>query len=204
MKKLLSIILCLAMICGIFAGCSGLVEKTNAYTPGKAEGDVFSSEWIGIQYTKTDDMVFATEEELNEMLDISADAISEDKDGKKLIDYAKASSVIEMMASSIYGDNVLLMTEKLPLQSFTVDQYIESFQKQMDGQGMTFDGQTKATIAGKEFVQLDYSIDVGGIYLYQSYYLYKVESRMVAIIVTYFEEATREDILSGFKAIETK
>ena len=198
MKKVLSILLCLTMVIGIFAACSSSGSSAK-YVPGKAEGSIFTSEWIGIQYTKSDDMIYATDEELEEMLDISADALYEDeKPGEQLIDYAKASSVIEMMASSIYGDNVLLMTEKLPFQNITMEQYIESFQKQMDGQGTTFDGQTSKTFAGKEFTQLDYSMDISGISLYQTYYLYKQENRMVAIIVTYFDEATREDILDGF------
>ena len=96
------------------------------------------------------------------------------------------------------------MTDKLPAPHITMEQYIESFQKQMDGQGTTFDGQTTKTFAGKEFTQLDYSMEISGISLYQSYYLYKQGNRMIAIIVTYFDEATREDILDGFAEYKAK
>ena len=109
MKKLLALLLCFVFICGVFAGCG---EKKAAYKPGDTSGDVFTSEWIGIKFTKTDDYIYATDEELLEMLDASADSYYEDKEtGKQLVDYAKANSVIEMMASSLNGDNILLMTD---------------------------------------------------------------------------------------------
>lgn len=201
MKKILALLLCFVFICGVFAGCG---DKKMAYKPGETSGDVFTSEWIGIKFTKNDDYIYATDEELLEMLNASADAYYEDKEtGKQLVDYAKANSVIEMMASSLNGDNILLMTEKLPLSNMTMDQYIESFSKQMDGRGMNFDGRSTKSFAGKEFTLMKYSLDIG-ITLYQDYYLYKQENRMVAIIVTYFDTETRDMLLGSFEEIKTK
>lgn len=199
MKRVLSIVLCVLMIACIFAACSG---GSKAYTPGTAEGDVFTSEWIGIKYNKGEDYIFATKEELRELIDVAADAIKTDeKTGEEIIDYAKANSVIEMMASSIYGDNVLLMTEKLPMSNITMDQYVESLQNQV---AATFTGRTTYEIAGKEFTELDFKLELSGITLYQNYYLYKIENRMVAIITTFFENETCYEMLKGFKAYNTK
>ena len=202
MKKLLAMLLCFVFVCGVFAGCGG--NSKVAYKPGETNGDVFTSEWIGIEFTKNDDYIYATDEELLEMLDASADAYYYDQaTDTEIVDYAKANSVIEMMATSLNGDNVLLMTEKLALSNITMDQYIESFQTQMDGQGMTYEGRSTKTFAGKEFVSITYSLDIG-IVLYQDYYLYKQDNRMVAIIVTYFDTETRDMLLDCFKAIEAE
>ena len=50
---------------------------------------------------------------------------------------------------------------------------------------------------------MKYSLDIG-ITLYQEYYLYKQENRMVAIIVTYFDTETRDMLLGSFEEIKTK
>lgn len=217
MKKLISLLLFIFILCGVLSGCSGkntnTVNNTSSdsksqkaeYSPGTRTDKEFRSEWIGIKYTLSDDMAMATEEELESMMQIGADMLYEDSNtGKKMIDYAKVNTVYEMMASDLTGNNVIVMAEKLSLSKITVEQYITAFKQQLEktSASTTYSDVTSRTVAGIDFTQLTCTLSVNGASATQTYLFKKMENRMIGIVVTHQSPERLDTLLQNFSAIE--
>lgn len=184
MKKTLSLTLALLMLCTVLIGCG----KKDTYTPGTFTDGVYTSEWMGIKYTTTDDMTVTSTD------DMKALAGGEDD----------SSMTYELMVVGADGvSNLMIMTEKLAISGMTEEQYIDISKKDLDTAGMnvTFSDVETATYAGKDFKQFNVTMAAEGISVYQKYLIVKKDSRIVGIIVTAMNEADIETLLSGLSAL---
>ena len=220
MQRILRLILSMVFTCVILVGCGGTgnhsgdsassdgqkqTEKKE-YVPGERTETEYSSEWIGLRYTLNSDMVMATDEELNDMMELGAEALS-DKDGKNLLaEYAKLTTVYEMMAVNVADQsNIIICAEKLTLSATTEEQYLAAVKKQMEDVyadfTVTYADVTSRELGGMTFSELGYVVDYGGTPLYQTYLVKKMDNRMYGIVLSYSEESVLDTLLAGFSAM---
>ena len=173
------------------------------FAKGAVTADGWESEWLGIRYTVPAGTVMTSEEDLNEMMGLGQEILSEDFSDLQL-KYAELNTVYEMMCvSEDQVTNVMVTIEKLPIK-MDIDTYIEGFEQTLSQvTTMTYSVVGKdeiITIGDKEFTRVECIADYSGVQIYQDYCLAIVEDRAVSITVTYVDEDAAENILSGFTA----
>ena len=97
------------------------------YVRGTVDGAKWSSKWIGLAFDGGSDYIMTTDEELQTLMQQASETFDWSN-----VDYSRLTNVYEMMAVTITGDNVIVMTEKLPLSNMTLDQYITDLKSQME------------------------------------------------------------------------
>ena len=225
MKKLTAILSALIMVLALFAGCSGggkvddgnntdspdqspaaeSSEPTNEYTLGNRTETEWQSDWIGLKYTLTDDMVMATDEEINQLMLSGTEMVYENpEDAQPIIDYAGLTVVYEMMATSVMdGSNLIVMVEKLPLSNMSESQYMNILKQQINGMDVevSYNDDSARMVSGIEFTEFSYEMTTSGMTISQNYLLHKIDDRMVVLTLSYSTPEQMDAILSGLSAI---
>jgi hypothetical protein len=198
-------ILCAALI--LLTGCSASKSGGDAYQKGTLTATSMESEFLNLKFTLPSGYYMASEQDLIDLMDFGAEIVYADKD-KKLVDYTKANTVYEMMASTQEGlPNVSVIVEKLPLSSLTVDQYIEAFKAQladMDMMSVSFSGGAETGMfAGKSYQKLSAVTTAYDMEMLQEYLVRKIDNRIVCITITYTADTAKEmnTLMAGFSAL---
>lgn len=173
------------------------------FTKGILTETGWESEWLGMRYVTSDGMVMSTEEELNELMGLSKEMLSEDFSELQL-KYAELSTVYEMMCTaSDQVTNVSVSIENVMVDIDT-DTFIDMFKatlSELSAMSMTIVNEGEdVTLAGKEFKKLQCEVDYEGVGILQDYYLAMRDGRAISIVVTYLNEETAEELMSGFQA----
>ena len=207
MKKIFSFVLIIFLITGALAACGGQNNgdtepsiSVPEYSRGVTTSAGWSSEWLNISYSLNDGFIFATEDQIEEMMQISADAILVDGNGNPIVDYSKVDAIYEMMAYGKDGSNVIVCCEKNKT-NLSTKAYVDAVKIQLQRAGMeySFSGLTDYTIGGKAMKRADATTDVYGPTMYQTYILMPYGDRMISIIVSSTDKAMIETMLGAFK-----
>ena len=139
MKKIMVLILALICVFGLCA-CDEEIGKVKiSFTRGETNEHVYINESINIKFTKTENMVYSTDEELAAIMNISLEVLT---DNKALFEQAKLSVITCFMATDVTTrNNLVLVMEDLKLSgssNITTKQYFEAVksQLQMEGAGI--------------------------------------------------------------------
>lgn len=220
MKKLFSSILCLVLVLAL-SSCSGLLERFGSiggslldtsetengvgqgeYTPGTVTDTDWKSAWIGLQYTLTDGFDMLTLEELEQLMDLTADYIYKDPEtGKDMIDYAKVNAIYEMQAVDNMGNNIIVMAEKVNFLVNSEEKYCDALKQQLGQQtniSGTFEDPVSYSIGEIEFLRMDATQSYSGVTVYQTYLIKKYDDRMVVIIISANDVSKIDTVLSSF------
>lgn len=182
-------------------------KKDVVYEKGVLTETGFESEYLNLRFTAPDGFIMATEEELNEMMDLGADIGAEIMDvDKKVWEYAQTRIVYEMMVSSSSGSpNLILTSEKLPLSNMTVDQYFDLLKTQLDAMDIDvieyeFGDITSIEIAGQSYQKLDMKAKMDGLEMVQSYIVRKDNDRVVVVVTTSMggDEEALDTLIAAF------
>ena len=178
-------------------------EAEDGFAKGILTADGCESEWLGIRYTAPVGTAMSSEEDLNAMMGLGQEILSEDFNDLQL-KYAELTTVYEMMcASEDQVTNVMVTIEKLPVQ-MDIDTYITGFEHTLSQvTTMTYtvvDKEEVFTVADKDFARIECIADYNGVEICQDYCLAIVDDRAVSITVTYLDEVAAENILRGFGA----
>lgn len=96
-------------------------ETASDYTKGISSETGYESEWLGIRFTAPEGAAMLTEEELNEMMGLGQEVLSEDFSDLQL-QYAEMSTVSEMMCKAAEGTpNVVMSVEKMMADATAAD-----------------------------------------------------------------------------------
>lgn len=219
--KFVSLLAATALTLSMFAGCSLTGDKgddtiktssvistasadsskdaaPSKYTVGARTDKEFSSKFLGFNYKLPDGFAMSTDEEIKEMMDIGAEVVESATDIE--IDYNSMSNVYEMVATSEYGDNVSIMTEKIPA-SYNETSYWESLSSQlktMYADAVISETVETTTVAGMEFKAGTMNLTVSGVSMEQIYLFRNYNGRMCVIIITSVSEGARDSMLAGF------
>lgn len=177
-------------------------EKVSDFAKGILTDEGWESEWLGMRFVPEDTMNMSTEEELNDLMGISMDMLSEDFNELQ-IQYAELNTVYEMMCTADdNASNVNMTLEKLPMK-IDVDTYVELFLAQVSevsvmAMNVVNEGED-VTVAGRDFKKLQCEVSYEGVTLYQDYYMAIIEDRVQIIVVSYLDEAEAESLMSCFQ-----
>lgn len=199
MKKLMSLTLAVITVftlvsCGLFAP---------KLARGEIDGDVYKSEFIGIEFTKPESWVYSTDEEIAAVLDMDAELLVEDK-FKDAIE--NADSVYDMMVKdTLTGTNINVGIENLSRTlstNVTEKQYLDALKSQLSevsSMEVIFPEEyDSAKLGDTEFTRAICEAKVMGVTMTQAYYVRKVDGYMCFVIVTIVKGYTIEDIEAMF------
>ena len=218
MKKFIIMVFVLIFAFSLMTACGADKEKpaeikptstsgtssSNEYEKGTFTETEFSSEYLSLRFSLPEGFVMATEEEINEMMGLGADALGIDS---ALVEYAELTTVYEMTAISVDGStNVIVFSEKLGLRNITVEQYFTALKAQLqempNAEYIIDDEIITVEIAGKAYEQMTASTSAYGVDMVQQYMMRKIDNRMVGVVTTCTPDT--EDILNtlmeGFSA----
>ena len=177
-------------------------EPAEEYQPGERTDTDYTSTTLGLHFALPETMVMASDDEINQMMQVTTDMLYEDPDtGEMILDYSQLNTVYEMMAIDVTnGSNVIVMSEKLPLAAMTVDQYIAAMEQQLSQTTMSIDfGDPEPyTLGSTEFTCLSYSVEANGARMNQLMLLKKVDDRMYAITISYPDTVELAPLLACF------
>jgi len=198
MKKLLAILLTAVLVC-MLAACGADAKKL---TRGTVEGDVYTSEYSGLTFTKPASWVYSSDEDIAAATNLSAEMYGEEFE--KLLE--NNTTVYDMMAiDSLTGNNIIVSYENLSrsfASNITEEQYVEAMKKQfaeISYMTVTLDEKTeKVTLSGQEYLRAVALTEVSGITITQIYYLRNIDGCMNAIILTLMDDTTVSEIEALF------
>lgn len=173
------------------------------YAKGGVSETGWESEFFGLRYTAPEGMGMSTEEELNELMGLGQEVLSDDFSELQL-KYAELTSVYEMM--SVADDqttNVVVTVEKL-MGKMDASQYVSALEQglsQVSAISYTLisDDET-VKIGNGDYIKVSYQAESSGVSMYQDYYVRVVDDRAIALTLTYIDESARDNVLNAFTA----
>lgn len=168
------------------------VSEDAEYVPGTCTDTEYTSETLGLKYTASDKIVLASQDELNEMAQDDSEDFADDD-----------TSVYEMMASDVSGNNVFIMADELPLAAMTEELYMEALQEQMKEEDDVQDvGEiSETTICGTAYPSITYTITDSDMTINQTLIAKKFGKIMYTIAVSYETDEDMTNLLSGFSKL---
>ena len=191
MKKI-TFILALIMFVGVLmTSCGG------EYTRGTITETGYYSEWLGLEFVPTQNMIMASAAEVEEMMGLT-------QEEKQDIQWSKVIEAYEMMATDAMGlDSVVVMTEGLTKENNTVNKFIDKLKSEfsyISEVEITYAETCEEVIAGEKYTRFEYEISLMNQTYKQIMFLRKIGERMAVITITASNEGVEEMFLSCFKA----
>lgn len=229
MKKIIALLLALLML-STFIGCSGDDEKpadepvetaevidttkNTVATPntpkpieakltrGKIEGQKYSSAYTGLNFTAPDGWEYSTDEAMAELLNMSADMLSEEKIAETLTGTTTVFDMIATNASN--GNNVTVSYENMNYicgKAVSSEEYIE-FLKERVGKQMQIDyefmDEATVTLSGEEYRRVVVLAKTESFEMYQAYYVRVIDDVAISISTSLLGNTTVADVEAMF------
>lgn len=197
MKRLLSATLCL-IVAVTLIGCSQ--APTAKFTRGTWDGNVYTSEFLGLTFTKPENWEIASDEEMEELFGISMDMMEADTDA------AKQQVIFDMLvADPETNSNISFMFQNLSVikggKSITEEQFAKSIEEQSSAlEGVTYvAGELKtATFGEKDYKYMSSTITMQGVEMNQIAIIRKEGNYIFNATATTTGGETVEEILAMF------
>lgn len=173
------------------------------YAKGSVTETGWESEFFGLRYTAPEGMGMSTEEELNDLMGLGQEVLSDDFSELQL-KYAELTSVYEMMSvSDDQTTNVVVTVEKV-MGKMDASQYVSALEKGLEqvsaiSYTLISDDET-IKLGNADYIKVSYQAEASGVTMYQDYYVRVVDDRAVAITLTYMDESGRDNVLNAFTA----
>ncbi len=191
MKKRISLLLAILMLVCVLSAC----DSAAALARGETKDNVYTNSSLGITFTKPENWRFYTEDEIAEMMNITAEMFKDED----LINSSDVTSLIEFMAlDSKTGSNVNLTIENLRFgnKNITVEEYAElaktQLKEQLAGATYTFGEEKTVSLGTLSCLRIHAKCSYSGVNMDQYLYLSKVGSHMVVITATSNDGSTPE------------
>jgi len=177
------------------------------YEKGELNDSGFTSKWMGMTFTAGAGMELSTQEELDETMRLTEEAVY-GREVTGVLDYETLSLVYEM--SLVWQDKGLIMqvmVERMADASATETDYVAAMREELNeleenGFTYTVDDKTyQETIGGKQFLNFGYTTYMGeDVSVYQDNYNRKEDDRIILISIMGEAEAGMQELLKQFKA----
>lgn len=91
------------------------MAETKEFSRGTINGDVYSNQFIGISFTKPELWVYSTDEEIANLMGISAEVL---EDGNFIMEASKLNTIYDMMVQdAMTGNNIIILEKKANIWS---------------------------------------------------------------------------------------
>lgn len=184
-------------------------EDIPEFSKGSVDEKGWESEWAGMRFTAPEGMKMSTEEELNALMGLSAELLSDDL-GEAQIKYAELTSVKEMMCvDQGTNANVIVSIDLLPME-LTEELFSQALEETLSGiSAMEYEKlgeDERVELAGISFLRSGYHVEAAGREMYLDYYLKTtgMGNRALSVVVTYGDgcEEQVSAMLEGFEPYE--
>lgn len=174
MKKFVSLSLILLLVFSL-AGCettNQMKDRLNSRIPrGTINGNVYTSEFTGITFTKPDKWSYLSDEKISEYMGISIESLDANYFEKQEMHY---SNIIDMIAvDNGVGVSVSIGYENLSLttgRSLSEEEYISATIEYLETLSDTIVGETESvTISGEEYLKVSFITDTNNVEIETSY-----------------------------------
>lgn len=198
MKKFLALTLAIVMAL-LLVSCASVPsngdeqpddsKKAPELSRGTIEGDVYTSEYLGLSFTKPESWVYSTDEEIAAAMNLGVDMFLGENFKNAL---ENNPSIYDMMVvDTITRSSINVGFENLSktfASNITVEQYVEALKTQLgsiSAMQVTFpEALATVKLGATEFTKVDCSVTAQGVSMKQVYYLNKSDNFMRFIIVT--------------------
>lgn len=182
-------------------------ETAGAPVRGVVNGQVYTSEYLGLTFTAPKSWVFLDDEKIAQTMNVGVEEMG--KAGVKFdADALKAQTLYDMMVmDASTGSNVIIAYENLavnPLGTLiTAERYLDVLQGQLSklqktGTTMEFGEVTTQKVGSVDFYVMPVTITQNGTQLSQYYYSSKTGDYISAIIVTVMGNDSIDTIMANF------
>ena len=177
------------------------------YVPGVRTDTGYENESLGFRFTPGENMVMASEEELEQIMSQGLDEVVEEGVlSQDNVDQSRVTTSYEMYAlDPISGVNISIMVEDLPVAGITESLYMEIYRSSMEQTGLETDLKEPEDmeLAGVQFLGMDGVLAYNGQEIGQLLLVKKVESRKIlAVILSYRTQEGLDTLLSCFSPLD--
>lgn len=180
-------------------------ETASEFSKGTVSERGWESQWLSMRFTAPNGTRMASEEELDELMGISEELLSEDLSDLQ-IKYAELTSVREMMCyDERTKSNVIVSVDRLPLK-MSEEIYAEQLEQSLSAvSAMTYEKvgeDEEVEIAGISYLRSGYQVETMGQHLHTDYYIRMIGNRVVSVVLTYGEDGEKlaASMVSSFEA----
>ncbi len=207
MKRFVMLLLVMSLLVTT-VGCAAMAlipaVKGKSVSRGTIEGDVYTSEFIGVSFTRPSTWVYATDEEIANAMQIGAELMNKENFAAQA---EKMNNVYDMMASDLMsGDNINIVFENLKASNssnITEEQYIEVVKNMLKEQVAMFNyvvgDAEKCKLGQQEFYRLPIEGNYLGADFKQFMYIRKEGTYMVVITLSLFSDKKLAEYEAMFK-----
>lgn len=178
MKKIIFVLLASLILVFTFAACGNTESE---YTAGTVIGNTYTSDWLGLSFTASEDILLSSDEELAE-LDLG-------------------DEICEMLATNLNTYNSVSITVN-PKAFASAEEYLEMLKQNYSATGMavSYDEISETEIAGAIYSEAKCDISYQGFPLKIAVYLRSIGDNTACILISYDSEEELNSFLNCFSA----
>lgn len=213
MKKLISILMCVVLVFSL-AACTGVknndadttvpdasIIKQTTEKPETTEAkpvekkisrgivseNVYTSEFLSVTFEKPEEWIYATDEEMAQLVDLGQDIIELNSLEKML---SETATVYDMSASDDKGNSVMICYENTmltALREITEDEFEQQLKvnlAKVEGYDYEYVSSEDVTLGEGEFKKIVFTVTVENITLSQAYYIKVIGKYAASVIIT--------------------
>ena len=208
MKKLTAALL--ALICVFTLAACGKTAEKKEFTPGKIEGNVYTSKFAGIKLEAPDGWKFASDEDIKGALGTAADSAA-DIIGEQNMDAAIENTVTDaVLYDSATGSSAAVVFENMEGTFGDADHSPEEYAGILEsnmkktGEGFVFDEHETVQFCGNEYLRASTSLNNQGNEIRQTFFLRKIDGYMLSVCVSdiFTSSEDYDAMLSMFSALD--
>lgn len=193
MKKITIIVMTIVLSvcccsCALIDAIDAIRDKTVTVVRGEQDGNVYTNSSVNVTFTKTDEMIFWTDEEIAELMQIGLDQLKNGEDLAELVDVAL---IYEFNASDPSTNNgVMLVIENLAYTGSTKwseEQYMQVSINQIKSQtnmNYSFSEISEKKLGKENYTFVEATVKTGLSAISQYIYVRKVGKYMLQISIT--------------------
>lgn len=199
MKKTCTRILTFALVVILLFSLLSCGAKAPAFSRGTIDGDVYTSEFAGLTFTKPADWIYLTDEQIAEVMGVASEVM-----GNDTLEETSEGSVIDLYAASqTSGDNVNITFSKgnaFTNLNVSIAASLELIKQQYESVGFTctISDPTDAKLGSVSCKVATATVNVNGISMTQYCYFAMFGRYVTSIICTSVSGATQADFEAMF------
>ena len=168
--------------------------------------DGYTNTSLGFLFSPSENMVLATEEEMQALMQNGADFVYGDApNSDQLMEQVQQTAAYELVAVDVAtGSSVIIGTETLAMEGIDETQYIAAIQQQLsqvDAMQVTFDDPGTVTLGDTTFTGVTYTAATNGMQSSQTMLLKKIDNTMCMIVLAYSDPTQYPALLNCFTTI---
>lgn len=179
--------------------------KEERYYRGTITKTGWESKFIGLRYTNPEGMSMLTEEELDSLIELDRENLSNNFSQYEL-GFITLTSVFEMMSMSDDQSIIVGVCVERLIDETDIFQFIKSFETQINRHPLynytLINDDKTVRIGNDDYIMVSYMIDFNNVFRYQDSYFRIVGDRVIMILLNFNDERARDNILDAFSAIE--